>query len=94
MRFLLEIAIIWIFLCGLAVVSVMYLKQRRGQAQLRSAYFSGGQLDGATKKLGELPSLVTHGEEVYRKEHDTGGEAIYVYVGEVRGEDITNYEIT
>lgn len=94
MRYLAEIVGVFAGLSVLAKTAVSYVKYKRTQATLRTAYFSGGQLDGAEKRLPELPTLVTHGEEVYRREHDDGHTAIYVYADSIKGDDVSALEIT
>jgi hypothetical protein len=86
-RYLLEVLVLFIGLSALFVLALKWIKVRR---QITVAYFSGGQLDGGERKMRELPTLVTHGEEVYRKEV---GAPIYIYIGEAHEKSALSYEV-
>lgn len=69
-----------------------YIRARSARPQLRTAYFSGGSLDGQEKELEQTPKTLTSGDDIYRRDEVTPRGAIYVYVGTVDDPKALSYE--
>jgi hypothetical protein len=83
MSFALEILLVVLGVAAAGYFIDRYVRARRDLRGTRTAYFSGGSLDGTTKPVHELPKTLTHGDEIYRRDSVGPKEGIYVYVGTV-----------
>ena len=86
---LLELLLLVPFLAGGIYLFDRYLKAKGARRELKDAYFSGGSLDKQTRRLPELPPVLTHGEEIYRNQ----GGGVYLYVGTLADESSLSYEV-
>lgn len=93
MRYIAELVSVMAGLSVMAKMTISYVNKQRAKETIKTAFFTGGEMDGKKKQLKELPVLITHGEEVYRREHDDGRTALYTFAADLHVDDVSTVEV-